>query len=258
VFGLDLAREPHLVRTHLGVVFQQPGLDPKLTVLENVRHHGHLYGLWGTALRRRAEALLSRLGIGDRAGRRVETLSGGLQRRVELAKALVHSPDLLLLDEPGSGLDPGARRDVLGILHQLREAEGVTVALTTHLMDEAERCDRVGILHHGQLAAVGSPAELKARVGGDVVVIRSASPGPLREKIAARFGCQAVLVDGTLRVEVARGHEFLRDVVDAFPADIHAVTFGKPTLDDAFIRLAGHGLRQDDPEDGSSDATRRR
>ncbi len=254
VFDHDLCREPHHVRTHLGVVFQQPSLDPKLTVLENIRHHGHLYGLYGSSLRQRAERLLVRLGLADRARDRVETLSGGLQRRVELAKALVHQPELLVLDEPSTGLDPGARRDFIGYLHQLREQEGVTVALTTHMMDEAERCDRVGILHHGQLAALGTPEELKARIGGDVVVIRSAAPGPLREKIEARFGCRPNLVDGALRLEVPRGHEFLRDVVEAFPAEVQSVTFGKPTLEDAFIRLAGHGLEGDDPEDGSINA----
>lgn len=249
VFDHDLAREPHHVRTHLGVVFQQPSLDPKLTVLENVRHHGHLYGLSGPPLRARAEALLRRLGIADRAAERVEALSGGLQRRVELAKALVHGPELLLLDEPSTGLDPGARRDFIGYLHQLREEEGVTVALTTHMLDEAERCDRVGILHHGRLAALGSPDELKARVGGDVVVIQSPAPAVLAPRIAARFGCRPALVNGSLRLEMARGHEFLRDVVEAFPGEVQSVTFGRPTLEDAFIHLAGHGLAGDDPED---------
>ncbi|MBI4537375.1 MAG: ABC transporter ATP-binding protein [candidate division NC10 bacterium] len=249
IFRHDIVREAHHVRTHLGVVFQQPSLDPKLTVLENIRHHGHLYGLSGAPLRQRAERLLGRLGLADRARDGVETLSGGLQRRVELAKALVHQPDLLLLDEPSTGLDPAARREFVAYLHQLREQEEVTVALTTHMMDEAERCDRVAILHHGRLAALGTPDELKAKLGGDVVVIHSPVARALQGKIEERFGCRGVLVGETLRLEVPKGHIFLHDVVEAFSAEIQSVSFGKPTLEDVFIHLTGHALAGDDPED---------
>ncbi len=242
VFGHDLLREPDAIRRHLGVVFQHPSLDPKLTVMENLLHHGHLYGLRGAMLRRRAQALLDRLGLGDRAHDRVETLSGGLQRRTELAKALVHQPDLLLLDEPSTGLDPGARRDFTNYLCQLREQDGVTVVLTTHILDEAERCDRVGILHQGKLVALGTPDDLKARLGGDVVVIHPASPEGLREKIRERFGCEPVLVDGSLRVERPRGHEFVGEVVEAFPGEVKSATFGRPTLEDVFVHLTGRRL----------------
>jgi len=242
VFDHDLRREPDAIRRHLGVVFQHPSLDRKLTVMENLRHHGHLYGLHGTELARRARALLDRLGLGDRADDRVETLSGGLQRRTELAKALVHRPDLLLLDEPSTGLDPGARRDFTNYLGQLREQDGVTVVLTTHILDEAERCDRVGILHQGKLVALGTPDELKGRLGGDVVVVQSPNPHQLQGKIRERFGCEAVLVDGSLRVERPRGHEFVREVVEAFPGEVQSVTFGKPTLEDVFIHLSGRRL----------------
>lgn len=242
IFDHDIRREAHHVRSHLGVVFQHPSLDPKLSAMENLLHHGHLYGLRGTPLRGRAQALLSRLGLGDRARDRVETLSGGLQRRTELAKALVHGPDLLLLDEPSTGLDPGARRDFSNHLAQLRDQDHVTVVLTTHILDEAERCDRVGILHQGRLVALGSPDELKAKLGGDVVVIQSGDPQGLRERIRERFGCQPVLVDGTLRVERPRGHEFVRDVVDAFPSEVKSVTYGKPTLEDVFVHLTGRRL----------------
>ncbi len=242
VFGHDLLREPDAIRRHLGVVFQHPSLDPKLTVMENLLHHGHLYGLRGAILQRRAQALLDRLGLGDRAHDRVETLSGGLQRRTELAKALVHQPDLLLLDEPSTGLDPGARRDFTNYLCQLREQDGVTVVLTTHILDEAERCDRVGILHQGKLVALGTPDDLKSRLGGDVVVIHPASPEGLREKIRERFGCEPVLVDGSLRVERPRGHEFVGEVVEAFPGEVKSATFGRPTLEDVFVHLTGRRL----------------
>ena len=252
IFDHDIRREAHHVRSHLGVVFQHPSLDPKLTVMENLLHHGHLSGLRGTTLRGRAQALLSRLGVGDRARDRVETLSGGLQRRTELAKALVHGPDLLLLDEPSTGLDPGARRDFNNYLAQLRDQDRVTVVLTTHILDEAERCDRVGILHQGKLVALGSPDELKAKLGGDVVVIQSGDPHGLREKIRERFGCEPVLVDGSLRVERPRGHEFLREVVDAFPGEVKSVTYGKPTLEDVFVHLTGRRLWGEEANGGGT------
>lgn len=242
VFGHDLGNEPDAVRSHLGVVFQSPSLDPKLTVMENLRHHGHLYGVHGAAFRERARAVLDRMGLTDRARDLVETLSGGLQRRTELAKALMHRPDLLLLDEASTGLDPGARRDFTEYLARLRDHDGVTVLLTTHILDEAERCDRVGILHRGRLVALGNPGELKARLGGDVVVIQTANPPELQVKLRERFGCDPLLVDGVLRVERPRGHEFVREVVEAFPGEVQSVTSGRPTLEDVFVHLTGQRL----------------
>lgn len=240
VFGHSLVQHPHAVRSHLGVVFQHPSLDPKLTVMENLQHHGHLYGLRGKLLRERAAEMLRRLSLVDRTNDVVETLSGGMQRRVELAKGLLHKPKLLLLDEPSTGLDPGARRDFNHYLAQLRDQEGVTIILTTHIMEEAERCDRVGILHQGQLVALDTPDALKAQVGGDVIAIRAARLPELRDKIALRFDCEPTVVDGSLRVERPRGHEFVREVVEAFPGEVQSVTFGRPTLEDVFIHQTGH------------------
>jgi ABC-2 type transport system ATP-binding protein len=242
IFDYDLAREAQTIRRHLGVVFQHPSLDPKLTVTENVWHHGHLYGLKGKVLRQRIQTVLQRLSLHDRCHDLVETLSGGLQRRVELAKALVHAPALLLLDEPSTGLDPGARLDFTAYLEHLRDHEGVSVLLTTHILEEAERCDRVGILHQGHLVAVDTPEALKAQVGGDVVVVHTPNPLALQEKIQQRFGCAAVVVEQSVRVEIPHGHAFVHDVVEAFAEDVQAVTFGKPTLEDVFIHLTGHRL----------------
>jgi ABC-2 type transport system ATP-binding protein len=240
VAGDSITANPAGVRRHLGVVFQHPSLDGKLTVFENLMCHGHLYGMHGAPLRDRIAEMLQRVRIEDRQGDYVETLSGGLQRRVELAKALLHAPPVLLLDEPSTGLDPGARRDFLQYLRELRDRDGVTIVLTTHYMDEAERCDRVAILHQGKLASIGAPMELKGHVGGDVVVLQSSDPEGLRLRIEERFGTAASVVDGTVRVERPRGHEFVRDVVDAFPAELNFVTYGKPTLEDVFIHLTGH------------------
>ena len=242
VFGHDLAQESEAVRLRLGVVFQHPSLDPQLTVMENLMHHGHLYGLWGHALRSRTRATLDLLGVGDRASDLVKTLSGGLQRRTELAKVLVHRPELLIMDEPSTGLDPGARQEFDRVLRRLREQENVTILLTTHLMEEAEQCDRVGVLHQGRLVAVGDPDALKRDVGGDVVVISADNPADLRVKIHERFGCEAVVVEGALHLEQPSGHEFIREVVDAFPGTVKSATFGRPTLEDVFIRLTGRRL----------------
>jgi ABC-2 type transport system ATP-binding protein len=240
LFGNDLAGDTGAVRRRLGVVFQHPSLDGKLTVGENLAAHGHLYGIAGARLRERSAAMLERLGLTARERDRVETLSGGLQRRVELAKALLHEPELLLLDEPSSGLDPAARREFWNYLAHLRERDGVTIVLTTHYMEEAERCDRIGIMHQGKLVAIAPPDELKSEVGGDVIVIRTGSPDALQRKILARFKLKSQLVDGAIRIEKLRAHELVRDLIDAFGEEVESVSFGKPTLEDVFVHLTGH------------------
>jgi ABC-2 type transport system ATP-binding protein len=239
VLGEDVAAAAPAVRPRLGIVFQHPSLDGKLTVRENLRCHAAFYGLRRGAFAARAAATLATLGLADRADDRVETLSGGLARRAELAKALLHEPELILLDEPSTGLDPGARRDFMEHLVQLRRTAGVTVVLTTHAIEEAERCDRVGFVHHGSLIALGTPDALKAEIGGDVVVVDGPDPERLRARIRQRFGCDPQVVDGAVRIEMPRGHEFVRDVVEAFPGAVRSVTFGKPTLEDVFVHVTG-------------------
>jgi len=239
MLGSDLRGDTIALRRRLGVVFQHPSVDGKLTVAENLVHHGRLYGLHGTQLGKRAAAMLERVGLTARSSDLVETLSGGLRRRVELAKALLHQPELLILDEPSTGLDPTARREFMNYLADLRDHDGLTVVLTTHHMEEAERCDRIGVLDQGRLVALAAPGELKSQVGGDVVVIRALEPERLRSKIEQRLRVKSVLVDGLLRIERPRGHEFIRDVVEAFGAEIESVTFGKPTLEDVFVHLTG-------------------
>src|SRR6266851_773471 len=239
ILGCDLRGATQALRRKIGVVFQSPSLDGKLTVTENLAIHGNLYGMRGARLKERTQAMLARLDVSERADDLVETLSGGLRRRVELAKALLHEPRLLILDEPSTGLDPAARRDFLNYLAELREREGITIVLTTHHMEEAERCDRIGVLDQGRLVAIAPPRELKSRVGGDVVVIHAIDPDSLRQKIDQRMRIKTALVDGTLRLERPRGHEFVRDVVEAFGAEIESVTFGKPTLEDVFVHLTG-------------------
>lgn len=227
-------------RRRIGVVFQSPSLDKKLTVLENLRHHGHIYGMHGAALRTRIDELLTRFGLVDRANELVEKLSGGLRRRVELAKGLLHKPELLLLDEPSTGLDPRARRELGDYLAELRDTDGVTVLLTTHIMDEADRCNRIALLDHGKLVALDTPHALKEQIGGDVVSVGSRNPARLCEQIEKRLGVKASIVDQTIRIERPRGHEFIPTLVEAFPGEIDSISVGKPTLEDVFIHLTGH------------------
>jgi ABC-2 type transport system ATP-binding protein len=243
ILGCDLRGATQALRRRIGVVFQSPSLDGKLTVAENLAIHGNLYGMRGARLKERAQAMLARLDVSDRAGDLAETLSGGLRRRVELAKALLHEPELLLLDEPSTGLDPAARREFFALLTRLRKSDGVTIVLTTHYMEEAERCDRIGILDQGRLVAIAPPGELKQRVGGDVMVISAAAPEALAQKIAQRLQVRAALVDGTLRIERPRGHELVARLVDEFGGEIESITFGRPTLEDVFVHLTGHRFR---------------
>src|SRR5437867_6453403 len=240
ILGRDAAREPNALRRQIGVVFQAQSIDLKLTAAENLWHQGHLYGLSGRALKARIYEMLSRVGLADRARDKAETFSGGMQRRLELAKGLLHHPSVLLLDEPTTGLDPGARRDLWQYLQILREQEQVTVIVTTHLMEEAERCDRLAILNEGKIVALGTPAELKHEIGGDVILLDAKDPESLAERIRTRFNLDAQVLGGQVRLERENGHRFITDVVEAFPGEIQAISVSKPSLEDVFIRRTGH------------------
>jgi len=238
--GFDAATNPSALRRHIGVVFQAQSNDPKLTAYENLWHQGHLYGLRGAPLKARITEILERVGLADRADDEVEKFSGGMERRVELAKGLLHHPSVLLLDEPTTGLDPGARRDLWQYLAQLRDQENVTVIVTTHLMEEAERCDRLAILNQGKLVALGTPTELKREIGGDVILFEAADPEALARRIRERFAVDATVMDRHVRLEIENGHRFVTDVVEAFPGEIQSLSVSKPTLEDVFIRRTGH------------------
>jgi ABC-2 type transport system ATP-binding protein len=242
IAGHDVSRDPAAVRRSIGVVFQSQSLDKALTVEENLRAQGHLHGLSGRTLRGRIEQVTERLGLASRRGDLVETLSGGLKRRVEIAKGLLHRPVVLLMDEASTGLDPGARRELWQYVEELRTCEGVTILLTTHILDEADRCDRLALLHQGRVVAEGTPAELRSRIGGDVVVLETADPADLGRQIEARFGLKPSVIDGVLRVEIANGHRFITEVVEAFPGAIQSVGLHKPTLEDVFVNETGASI----------------
>jgi ABC-2 type transport system ATP-binding protein len=242
VAGHDVARDPAAVRRAIGVVFQTQSLDKALTVAENLRAQGHLHGMSGPQLRDRMQQVMERLGLADRRNDIVETLSGGLKRRVEIAKGLLHRPVVLLMDEASTGLDPGARRELWQYVEELRSREGVTILLTTHILDEADRCDRLALLHQGRVVAEGTPAHLRSRIGGDVVVLEASDgtdTSALAGRIETRFGLKPSVMDGVLRVEIANGHRFITEVVEAFPGLIDSVGLHKPTLEDVFVRETG-------------------
>jgi ABC-2 type transport system ATP-binding protein len=245
ILGLDLPQEQEAIRRQLGVVFQSPSLDKQLTAEENLRQQGHLYGLRGAELRRRIDRLLERVNLLDRRHERVERFSGGMRRRVELAKGMLNQPRVLLLDEPSTGLDPAARIDLWKLLTEIQQNEGVTILLTTHLMDEGDRCSRLAIMDRGKLAACDTPAAMKQSIGGDIITLATRQPAEVARTVQDRFGLSSESLDGVVRLERQRGHEFIPQLIEALPGMIDSVSVGKPTLEDVFIRVTGRFFRDD-------------
>jgi ABC-2 type transport system ATP-binding protein len=240
ILGHDLTSEPAAIRASVGVVFQAPSLDRKLTVAENIRLQAALYGLRGSGLEKRLDELLCQFALSDRKHELTEKLSGGLRRRVELAKGLIHNPRLLLLDEPSTGLDPAARSDLWQYLRQLKTSQGTTIVLTTHYLDEAEGADRLAIVNEGRLVALGQPDDLRSQVGGDSITIDTRDPARLAEKIQQSAGLTARVVDDAVRLEVLNGHTWIARLIEQFPGEISSIRLGRPTLEDVFIAKTGH------------------
>ncbi len=239
IFGKDCRKQANSVRSQIGVIFQSPSLDQKLTVFENLLHHGHLYGMRGKHLRSRIENFLEKFKLWERRFDLVEVLSGGLARRVEIVKGILHLPKLLILDEPSTGLDPGARRDLWNMFRELRDQEGMTILLTTHIMGEAEECDRIAILHQGQIVALDTPVALKSNIEGKVISVETKDPKKLAEQIENRFQTTPTMLNGTLRIQHTSGSQFLGKLMEAFPQEIEAITVRMPTLEDVFIHHTG-------------------
>lgn len=251
ICGHDVVSGAAEVRARLGVVFQSPSLDGKLTILENLRCGGALYGLKGADLERRITEATKALNLTDRMGDLVETLSGGLQRRAEIAKCLLIRPEVLLLDEPSTGLDPGARLDLWAALEQLRSEHGVTALCTTHLMEEAARADRVGIVSAGKLVALGTPDELISAIGGDVIslgVSKEAGADQLARTISERTGIPATVVEGEVRIENREAHALAARLAGEFPNEITSLRIARPTLEDVFIARTGRLFADQDVE----------
>jgi len=251
IAGHDVVTAAAEVRARLGVVFQSPSLDGKLSILENLRCGGALYGLRGAELESRITEATKALNLTDRLHDLVETLSGGLQRRAEIAKCLLIRPEVLLLDEPSTGLDPGARLDLWAALEQLRSEHGVTALCTTHLMEEAARADRVGIVSAGKLVALGTPEELTAAIGGDVIslgVSKETGADQLATTITAKTGIPSSVVEGEVRIEHAEAYAFAAKLAGEFPKEITSLRIARPTLEDVFIARTGRLFADQDVE----------
>ena len=241
VGGAFVGRDPGAVRRQLGVVFQDPALDGKLTVGENLRTAGLLYGMSRRAVRQRGQQLLEVVGLWDRRDERVEKLSGGMRRRVELAKALLPAPAILALDEPTAGLDPVARQDFWCQVEELKADEQLTVVVSTHLLDEAERADRVAILHQGHLLVCGPPRVLQRQLGREILTLRSDDATALQTALRRAMGLEGLVVDQDLRVPL-KSDVSLDEVFQRFGPQIRSLSLSPPSLDDVFVRHTGQHL----------------
>lgn len=242
VLGLDLRNAAAALRARLGVVFQSPALDRKLSVRANLRYGGHLFGLRGAELERRIDEMLEVGGLASRSGDKVGELSGGLRRRVEIGKGLLHRPELVLLDEPSTGLDPSARQELWKFL---RSRPGLTVLFTTHQMEEADDADELTILDGGRVVARGAPDALRAELGGDVLEITGGEPDALVAELRSRLGIESRAFGRSVRMQVPRAHELVPRIVEAFGARVQRLTLAQPSLEDVFLQKTGHRLMED-------------
>ena len=254
VAGIDVVHDPARVRQRIGLVFQDPSLDDQLTGRENLEFHAFIYSVPANERRRRIDEMLALLQLTDRASSLVRTYSGGMKRRLEIARGMLHQPQILFLDEPTLGLDPQTRQSIWTHLNELRDNKGITIFMTTHYMDEAEFCDRIAIIDRGNIVALGTPDELKAMVGGDVVTITSSRPDEASAEITGMLGVTPIRDNGSLRMEVPDAKVFVPRLVRELKAPVDTVTLRRPSLDDVFLKLTGHAIR--DEEAGTKDQMR--
>jgi ABC-2 type transport system ATP-binding protein len=243
VAGHDVVRERDDVRRHIGLVFQDPTLDGYLTAKQNLRLHADLYGVESGLVPARMEQLLTMVGLWERKDSPVNTFSGGMRRRLEIARGLMHSPRVLFLDEPTIGLDPQTRRSIWTYIRELKETEEITIFLTTHYMDEAEWCDRIAIMDHGEIVALDSPETLKAQVGTDTIRIHTDDDQEAIAAIAQRFDLDATVSEGAVIFGVPSGAEFVPRLFGELGVPIRSVTVSRPTLDDVFMSYTGSSIR---------------
>jgi ABC-2 type transport system ATP-binding protein len=243
VNGFDVVRQRSDVRRSIGLVFQQSTLDEQLSAEQNLRFHGYAYGIPAAQREQRMHDLLTMVELYDRRKHKVRTFSGGMKRRLEIARGLLHLPRVLFLDEPTLGLDPQTRKHIWDYLHDLRRRENLTIFLTTHYMDEAENCGRIAVIDHGRIVAMDTPDGLKNAVGGDLVTFSTADTQAAAQLVRQRYHVEPQIQDGQVRFHVTSGETFLPDFVREFPQRLLSVGLRRPTLEDVFLSLTGHEIR---------------
>src|SRR5581483_2993940 len=243
VAGHDVLRERDTVRRNIGLVFQDTTLDGYLTGEQNLRFHADLYGVPKSAFPARLRQVLEMVGLWDRRGSVVATYSGGMKRRLEIARGLLHAPRVLFLDEPTVGLDPQTRTSIWEYINELKQREDITIFLTTHYMDEAENCDRIAIIDHGKIVAIDTPEALKGSVGKDRVQISTADDALAIGALADRFGLDAGMHEGLLTFSVPSGEQFVPRLFAELPVAIRSVSVSRPSLDDVFMSYTGKTIR---------------
>jgi len=251
VAGFNVRSERDAVRQNIGLVFQDPTLDGYLTAEANLRLHAELYGVPRKVVSRRIQDMMEMVGLWERRKSKVANFSGGMKRRLEIARGLLHSPVVLFLDEPTVGLDPQTRASIWSYINELRHAEGTTIFMTTHYMDEAEFCDRIAIMDHGRIVALGTPGELKAGVGADRVQIRTDDDARAIDRLGSHFGITAQVAEGTVIFSVPEGEQFVPRLFAELEVPIRSVNVARPTLDDVFMKHTGTTIR--DAEASSSE-----
>jgi ABC-2 type transport system ATP-binding protein len=251
VAGHDVVRERDDVRRHIGLVFQDPTLDGYLTAEQNLRLHAELYGVDRTLVPARMRQVLEMVGLWERKDTPVRTFSGGMRRRLEIARGFMHSPRVLFLDEPTIGLDPQTRSSIWRYISQLKEAEEITIFMTTHYMDEAEFCDRIAIMDRGEIVALDTPEALKAQVGADRVRIQTEDDDAAIATLAERFGLEAQIAEGAVTFYVPSGEEFVPRLFAELGVPIRSVSVSRPTLDDVFMSYTGSTIRDAEESSGT-------
>jgi ABC-2 type transport system ATP-binding protein len=255
VAGHDVVTERDNVRRNIGLVFQDPTLDGYLTAAQNLKLHAELYGVQSDLVRPRMQQVMEMVGLWERRDAVVGTFSGGMRRRLEIARGLMHSPRVLFLDEPTIGLDPQTRRSIWSYIRELQEREEITIFMTTHYMDEAEWCDRIAIMDHGEIVALDPPEALKAAVGKDRVTISTDDDQAAIAALHEQFDVEAQLSEGAVVFRVSSGEEFVPRLFAEFRLPIRSVAISRPTLDDVFMSYTGTTIR-DAEEDQSKHRNR--